>query len=95
MLETWCTGALPCREAGSRATVHVAAPKPFLSGRQDPEPLDIWQPQSPPCLVARSGVVGHVAARGCMLHSLAWLDLKLVYRGTRSVVYRQNLKSTN
>jgi hypothetical protein len=27
---------------GSRATIHVAASEPFLSMRQDPEPLDVW-----------------------------------------------------
>jgi hypothetical protein len=34
--------------SGSRAMVHVAATEPFLSRRQDPEPLNTWQLRSPP-----------------------------------------------
>jgi hypothetical protein len=44
--DTWCTRALPCREAGSGALVHVAASDPFLSGRRDWDPLDMWQPRA-------------------------------------------------
>jgi hypothetical protein len=40
------TGALPNREAGSRATVHMVAPEPSLVGRWGPEPLDTWHQQS-------------------------------------------------
>jgi hypothetical protein len=39
---TWHTGALPCKEAGSGATVHVVVPELFLSERRDLEPLDTW-----------------------------------------------------
>jgi hypothetical protein len=32
----------------SEAMVHVATPEPTLAGRWVPEPLDTWQPRSPP-----------------------------------------------
>jgi hypothetical protein len=39
--------ALPSREARSRTSEHVAALEPTSAGRLDPEPLDMWQRQSP------------------------------------------------
>jgi hypothetical protein len=49
----WCSGTLPCREAGSRATVHEAAVEPLISGRWDLGPLETWQPRSAPWLGGR------------------------------------------
>jgi hypothetical protein len=68
MYDTWCTRALPYREVGSRATVHVMAPEPFLSGRRDPKPPHTWQPHSPPWL---GGRIRCYRARGGMwVHAL-------------------------
>jgi hypothetical protein len=36
------------RETGSGAVGHVATPKPSLSGRWGPGPLDTWRRWSPP-----------------------------------------------
>jgi hypothetical protein len=42
------TGALSSREAGSRVTRHVTAPKPSRSGRQSLKPRGTWQCRNPP-----------------------------------------------
>jgi hypothetical protein len=39
--------------SGFGAMVHVTTSEPFLSWRQVPEPLDTWQPRSPPWLGGR------------------------------------------
>jgi hypothetical protein len=39
--------------SGSRSMVHVVTSEPFLLGRRVLEPLDTWQPQSPPWLGGR------------------------------------------
>jgi hypothetical protein len=70
LYDTWRTRALSSREAGSGATVHVAAPEPFLSGMRDPEPLDTQQPRSPPWL---GGMV-----RCCMAHGGTWVYAPLL-----------------
>jgi hypothetical protein len=54
--------------SGSVATVHVAASEPSLTRRRDPEPLDTWQPRSPPWLGGR--------VRYCKAHGSAWLHAR-------------------
>jgi hypothetical protein len=41
-------GALPSRDAGSRAAGHVAMPDPSRAGRRGPELRGTWQRRSPP-----------------------------------------------
>jgi hypothetical protein len=75
----------PCREAGSeaigyaahrsppsgsRVTVHMVASETFLSGRQDMESLDTWQPQSPPWLRGRVWY--------CRTYGDAWVHVPLL-----------------
>jgi hypothetical protein len=47
------TGALPCWEAGSRATRWVASSTPSRAGRQGPEQRDAWHRHRPPELGGR------------------------------------------
>jgi hypothetical protein len=65
------SGALPSREAGSRAMVHVAAPEPSLAGRWGSKPLDTWQGRSPTWQGGRVSAAGHMAVRGWTPHSLS------------------------
>jgi hypothetical protein len=50
-------GALPNREAGSRAVGYMAAPEPSQAWRRGPEPQNTWQRHSP--LERRGGVQSH------------------------------------
>jgi hypothetical protein len=55
--------------SGSRAMIHMAAPKPFLSGKRDLEPLDTWQFWNPPWLGSR--------VRYCRARGSAWVHAPL------------------
>jgi hypothetical protein len=54
-------GAVPSREAGSRAAGHVVAPRPSKAGRQGPKPRGTWQRRSLP---EQGGGVQNREARG-------------------------------
>jgi hypothetical protein len=59
----------PTRGLDALSTIHVAASKPFLSRRWDPESLDTWQPRSPPWLGSK--------VRCCRARGDAWVHAPL------------------
>jgi hypothetical protein len=66
------TGALPCREAGFRAMIHVAVSEPLLSrGGGIRSHWTCGSPRAHLEWVAGSSAMGHVAPRGCSPRSLS------------------------
>jgi hypothetical protein len=83
------TGALPCREAGFRAMIHVAVSEPLLSrggGSGATGHVAALEPTLSGWLDPVLWGTWHRAGA----HPAPCLDLKLICRGTRSAGYRQN-----
>jgi hypothetical protein len=80
-------GALPCREAGSRAIGHMAAPKPTSvkeAGSGAIRHVAVPKPTS----TGRRGSEPRDAWQLVVAHSVVCLDFMPVHGGTRSTRYR-------